>query len=238
MSRAIPISTLLLALILIAGLADVVVGAEPCAANAQKLVVCGSGANALIVLDETTSPSGKIAIGWRAKGAITAEFPEPDEVENHLVRLADGQALGLVVGHSWANGKGRANHVYRTVAWSPDSRWLIVGDGGKWALEAVALYSIDERAGKVVGHGLFREIKSAAVPVLRAQVGAGRAGAYLLDIAGDKKIEITNSGTATIPLLFQIPKQDGDIGLAVRFNATRQGDRIAISPLKASLIKN
>jgi hypothetical protein len=41
MSRAIPIFTLLLALILIAGLADVVAGAEPCAANAEKLVVCG-----------------------------------------------------------------------------------------------------------------------------------------------------------------------------------------------------
>ena len=100
----------------------------PCVANGQGKITCGSGPAALTVIDGTTSPSGKLAIAWRSR---TASVPDAENVENHLVRLADGKILSLVVGRIWSSGTARANHVTQTVAWSPDSRWLLVGDGGK-----------------------------------------------------------------------------------------------------------
>ncbi|MBS0244523.1 MAG: hypothetical protein JSS20_20315, partial [Proteobacteria bacterium] len=140
--------------------------AAPCAPNAEKLVVCGTGKNPFIVLDETTSPSGKLAVAWRTKTESKEEFPDPADVENHLVRLSDGKDMGLLVGRSWDNGKGHGNHIYRTVVWSPDSRWLVVGDGGKWSLEALAVYAVDEAGGSVLRRGVFVDIRDAATAAL------------------------------------------------------------------------
>src|ERR1044071_9288592 len=95
----------------------------PCVANGQGKITCGSGPDALTVIDDTTSPSGKLAIAWRSRTASSDDVPDTENVENHLVRLADGKILSLVVGRTWSTGTARANHVTQTVAWSPDSRW-------------------------------------------------------------------------------------------------------------------
>jgi hypothetical protein len=208
----------------------------PCVPTSQGLITCGSGPGALVVLDGTTSPSGKLAIAWRSRSSYTQEGPDTDSVENHLVRLQDGKSLGIVVGRSWNTGTARGNHITQTVAWSPDSRWLLVGDGGKWALEAIAIYSIDAGAGTAKGLGLFRSISTAAVRVLRGRVGVGKAGAYTLDIAGDP-IEIADTGTVSIPMLFQIPKQDKDVDIRVTFRASRNGDQVTTTPIDVLTIK-
>ena len=187
-----------------------------------------------MVLDGTTSPSGKLAIAWRSRN--TKEVPRIDSVENHLVRLEDGKSLGIVVGRSWNTGTARGNHITQTVAWSPDSRWLLVGDGGKWALEAIAIYSIDEGAGAAKGLGLFRAISTAAARVLRENVGTSKAGSYTLDIAGDP-IEIADTGAVSMPMLFQVPKADNDIDLLVKFRASRNGDHVTTTPIDVSVIK-
>jgi hypothetical protein len=188
------------------------------------------------VLDGTTSPSGKLAIAWRSRSVGTDGVPDLDSVENHLVRLEDGKSLGTVVGRSWDTGTARSNHISQTVAWSPDSSWLLVGDGGKWALEAIAIYSI-EGAGAAKRLGLFRPISSAAARLLRERVGASRAGSYTLDIAADQKIELSNAGTVSLPMLFQIPKQDNDVDLLVKFTASRYGDRLTNTPIEVSVVK-
>jgi len=155
------------------------------------------------------------------------------------IRVVPGPAPGVedVVGRSWRTGDAQGNHIYQTVAWSPDSSWLLVGDGGKWALEAIAIYSIDAGATAAKGLGLFRAISTAAARVLRERVGASKVGSYTLDIAGDQKIEIANTGVASIPMLFQIPKQEMDIDLLVRFKASRTGDRVTTSPIDVSGVK-
>jgi hypothetical protein len=206
----------------------------PCVPTSQDRISCGSGPGALMVLDGTTSPSGKLAIAWRSRN--TEEVPRMDSVENHLVRLQDGKSLGIVVGRSWNTGTARGNHITQTVAWSPDSRWLLVGDGGKWALEAIAIYSIDEGAGATKGLGLFRAISTAAARVLRENVGASKAGSYTLDIAGDQ-IEIADTGADSMPMLFQVPKEDKDIALLVKFRASRNGDHVTTTPIDVSVIK-
>lgn len=213
--------------------------AGPCVANAKQIVVCGSGPNPLIVLDGTTSPSGVLAIAWRSKGASRGELaePEPEAVENYLVRLSDGLVLSEVVGRFWANEGGRANHVHHTVAWSPDSHWLVVGDSSKWALEAIAIYAIDLQSAKVTYQGLFRKMTSVTQAALRARVGK-RRDEYALDIANEKSIAIANSGAVSIPVIFQIPKEGNEVELMVRFKAGELGNRIEVSPLTVSSIKN
>jgi hypothetical protein len=209
----------------------------PCAPTSEGKITCGSGPGALTVIDGTTSPSGKLAIAWRPRTASPEELPDTDSVENHLIRLGDGKILSLVVGRIWSTGTARANHVTQTVAWSPDSRWLLVGDGGKWALEALAVYAIDEEADAVKGLGLSRAVSAAAARVLRERVGAGKARSYTLDIAGDPKIEIADTGGVSLPMLFQIPKQEGDIDLIVKFKASRDGGRVTTSPMDVSVVK-
>jgi hypothetical protein len=209
----------------------------PCVAAGQGKITCGSDPGALTVIDGTTSPSGKLAIAWGSRTASPDEVPDIDSVENHLVRLADGKILSLVVGRIWSTDTARANHVTQTVAWSPDSRWLLVGDGGKWALEALAVYAIDEGADAVKGLGLFRAISAAAARVLRERVGASKAKSYTLDIAGDPRIEIADTGAVSLPMLFQIPKQEGDIDLLVKFKASRDRGRVTTSPIDVSVVK-
>ncbi len=209
----------------------------PCGGKVDNVITCGTGANAPIVLEGTTSPSGKLAIAWNTKSGRTEDFPYTEDVENHLVRLSDGRSLALLVGRNWDTGKAHGNHIYQTVAWSPDGRWLLVGDGGKWALEAIAIYAVDEAAASVKSLGLFRAISAAATRVLVDRIGRKKAEAYLLDIKGEPKIEITNGGAVSLPMLFQVPKEDKDVGLLVRFKASRDGDRVSLSPIGVSVVK-
>lgn len=234
-----PLAAALVALSVVVTAAAAAPGAQtkpgPCLPTSPDNITCGSGPGALVVLDGTTSPSGKLAIAWRSRSGSTQEVPHVDSVENHLVRLQDGKSLGIVVGRSWNTGTAQGNHITQTVAWSPDSRWLLVGDGGKWALEAIAIYSIDAGAGAAKGLGLFRAISTAAARVLRERAGATKAGSYTLDIAGDPKIEIADTGAVSLPMLFQIPKEDKDIDLLVEFKASRNGDRVTTTPIDVSV---
>jgi len=210
---------------------------QSCVADGQGRITCGSGPGALVVLDGTTSPSGRLAIAWRSRSPSAAAVPTTDSIENHLVRLQDGKSLGMVVGRSWATGTARANHVDQTVAWSPDSNWLLVGDSGKWALEAIAVYAVDENASAIKGLGLFRAISAAAARVLRERVGARKLGSYTLDIAG-ARAEVADTGAVVLPMLFQMPKQDQDVDLLVRFKASRSGDRVSTTPINVSVVKH
>jgi hypothetical protein len=229
------------AALLVVAVAATAVAAEskvgPCVAAGQGRTTCGSGPGALTVIDGTTSPSGKLAIAWRSRNGGPDDIPDIESVENHLVRLADGKSLALVVGRAWSTGDARANHITQTVAWSPDSRWLLVGDGGKWALEALAIYAIDTNSGTVRSLGLFRAISAATARVLRERVGASRARSYTLDIAGDPKIDIADTGAVSLPMLFQIPKQESDLDLLVRFKVSRDGNRLTTSPIDVAVVK-
>ncbi len=155
------------------------------------------------------------------------------------MRLADGLSLGTVVGFGWDTGTAHTNHYALNVVWSPDSRWVLVSDGGKWALEAISIYAVDEAAGIAQGLGLFRAITDAATRALRSRVSANKAESYLLDIAHDRKskILVANTGAVSIPFVFQVPKEDKDVGLIVRFKAARGKDRVTASPIEVKIVK-
>jgi hypothetical protein len=48
---------------------------------------------------------------------------------------------------------------------------------------------------------------------------------------------IANTGAVSLPMLFQIPKQEGDIDLLVRFKASRDGGQVTASPIDVSVVK-
>lgn len=225
-------------LFLIAAL-PAVADSGPCVPGPNSLLVCGSGPEALIVLPDTTSPSGKLAVAWRSASGKSGEVADIHDVQHHLVRLADGKSLGVVVGYGWDTGTAHTNHYALNVAWSPDSSWVLVSDGGKWALEAIAIYAVDEVTGTAAGHGLFRSITDAATRVLKAKVGAKKAESYLLDISFEKKakVVVANTGVVSIPIVFQVPKEDKDIRLLVRFKATRGKTGVSASPIEVRIVK-
>lgn len=212
----------------------------PCVAGPKEAVVCGQGADALTVLPDTGSPSGKLAIGWRLKpGAQLPSdgYPDGDDVEDHVVRLVDGKSLGLVVGRGWNINGARGNHIYLTSVWSPDERWLLVADSGKWSLEAIAIYAVDAGSGAANGLGIFTALKGRAFAALGQRIGKGRAGAYELQIPGDAAIKLTKAGKVTLPLVFQVPKQDMDVDAVATFTATRSGGKVSVSDIQVRLKK-
>ena len=211
----------------------------PCLSGPNSLLVCGTGADALIVLPDTTSPSGKLAVAWRSSSGTSGELPNAQDVQHHLVRLADGKSLGVVVGFGWDTGTAHTNHYALNVAWSPDSRWVLVSDGGKWALEAIAIYSVDEAAGTAAGNNLFRAITDAATRMLKSKVGAKKAESYLLDISFEKKskVVVANTGAVAIPMVFQVPKEDKDVRLLMRFKASRGKSGVTASPIEVRLVR-
>lgn len=200
----------------------------PCVATSAGAALCGSGGGALRVIDGTTSPSGTLAVAWGAPDHDPTEVPDGDSVENHLVRLADGRALTLTVGRFWQTDKQRANHVYQRVAWSPDSRWLVVADSSKWTLEAIAVYSISADHERARTLGLLRTISAAARKQLVALKGGARASRYVMDIADTRGMSVTNSGFISIPVAFNVPKSDDLIRLDVRLRAEAQSDQVRV----------
>jgi hypothetical protein len=83
---------------------------------------CGSGAGAVRTFYKTTSPSGRLAFGWRLTDRPPTVVPEENDpnLENIVVRIDDGAILAKSHGSYWDLGSKIAKaHV--SAAWSPDS---------------------------------------------------------------------------------------------------------------------
>src|SRR5262249_54956762 len=80
--------------LLAAGLASPL-GAQtgPCQPDKDGGLTCGSGPGAARVVEGTMSPSKRFAFAWRALGSSSADDPDPDKVENLLIRISDGAVL-------------------------------------------------------------------------------------------------------------------------------------------------
>ncbi len=197
-----------------------------CVQQASEQLVCGTGPAALRIIEGTTSPSGKLAIGWRAPGVEPGDAPDPEGVEHHLVRLSDGKPLALTVGRYWAGEEGRATRVTVHAAWSRDSRWLVLGDSGRWAVEALAVYSIGADDSSVRSAGLFKLLTGAGGRALVRVVGPARATEFAMDIDSRRKIEVGTTGMLSIPVDFYIPKQESEFSFVAQFRTGEAGGRL------------
>src|SRR5271169_6020298 len=59
----------------------------------REVLICGNGNGAAIVIPDTPSPSGRLALAWRTPDAPPTEEPDRDKIELLVLRLADGAIL-------------------------------------------------------------------------------------------------------------------------------------------------
>ena len=197
------------------------VGAEigPCVSDQAGVMTCGQGPGAARVVDGTTSPSKRLAFAWRAPGRSPTEPPDETgdswfTVESLLIRLSDGAVLSSAKGMYWRTGDSRANHMTEEVAWSPNSRLAIEEQDSKWSTDILRLYAI-QADDKVLVLDLQKIIEPAVRKRLR-QFGKND-GDYTFSVAAtDGSLPtVDDSGRVRVPVLMQIPKQDGDLYLDV-----------------------
>ena len=125
--------------------------AAPCQTDASGDLLCGEGNHAPRIIPNTMSPDKRFAFGWRQKAGKPApeNYPDPQDVENVLVRLADGAVLASLGGKGWNLGAVHASLYESYASWSPDSRVVVETASDKretYALTYVALDGGDKAA--------------------------------------------------------------------------------------------
>jgi hypothetical protein len=204
------------------------VGAEigPCVSDQAGVMTCGQGRGAARVVDGTTSPSKRLAFAWRAPGRLPTEDPREDYVESLLIRLSDGAVLSSAKGEYWRTGDSVANHMGENVVWSPNSRLAIEEQDSKWSTDFLRLYAI-QADDKVLVLDLQKIIEPAVRKRLR-QLGKND-GDYTFSVeAADGSLPtVDDSGLVRVPVLMQIPKQDGYLYLDVTLQVSQKNGALS-----------
>jgi hypothetical protein len=204
------------------------VGAEigPCVSDQAGVMTCGQGRGAARVVDGTTSPSKRLAFAWRAPGRLPTEDPREDYVESLLIRLSDGAVLSSAKGEYWRSGDSVANHMGENVVWSPNSRLAIEEQDSKWSTDFLRLYAI-QADDKVLVLDLQKIIEPAVRKRLR-QLGKND-GDYTFSVeAADGSLPtVDDSGLVRVPVLMQIPKQDGYLYLDVTLQVSQKNGALS-----------
>jgi hypothetical protein len=205
------------------------VGAEtgPCVSDQAGVMTCGQGPGAARVVEGTTSPSKRLAFAWRAPGRSPTEPPDETgdsrfTVESLLIRLSDGAVLSSGKGMYWRTGDARANHMSEEVAWSPNSRLAIEEQDSKWSTDILRLYAI-QADDKVLVLDLQKIIEPAVRKRLR-QLGKND-GDYTFSLEDGTTVD--DSGRARLPVLMQIPKQDGYLNLDVTLQVSQKNGALS-----------
>jgi hypothetical protein len=79
----------------------------PCQPDKFGGLTCGSGVGAARVIEDTLSPSKRLALAWRSAKGPPTEDPV-GETEIIVVRIADGAILAASKGMYWNTGEARA----------------------------------------------------------------------------------------------------------------------------------
>jgi hypothetical protein len=190
-------------------------------------MTCGQGAGAARVVDGTTSPSKRLAFAWRAPGRSPTEPPDETgdslfTVESVLIRLSDGAVLSSAKGMYWRTGDARANHIDEDVAWSPNSRLAIEEQDSKWSTDILRLYAI-QADDKVLVLDLQKIIEPAVRKRLR-QLGKND-GIYTFSVEDGPTVD--DSGLVRVPVLMQIPKQEGYLNLDVTLQVSQKNGALS-----------
>jgi hypothetical protein len=200
----------------------VVAETGPCVSDQAGGMTCGRGPGAARVVDETTSPSKRLAFAWRVPGRSPTEPPPEGKgdslliVESVLIRLADGAVLSSAKGEYWRTGDSEANHIDETVAWSPNSRLAIEAQDSKWSTDILRLYAIgaDDKV-------LVLDLQKLIEPAVRARLRQlGKNDRIYTFSVEDPSVD--DSGLVRTSVLMQIPKQEGDLNFDVTLQVSQK----------------
>jgi hypothetical protein len=224
------IAAFLSTLVLVAAAVASPVKAEigPCQPDKDGGLTCGSGLGAARVVEGTMSPSKRFAFAWRDPGRSPADDPDPDKVENLLIKISDGAVLWSARGRYWQAAGSRSNHIDESAVWSPNSRFAIEATDSKWSTDELRFFSIAE-GDKVLVLDLHAIIEPAVRKQLRQVVK--NESAYTFSVtwfdAAPRRLTVDNRGKITAPVLMQLPKQDRDVMFDVTVQVGEKGGALA-----------
>lgn len=187
------------------------VHADGCRADQHGGLVCGEGERAMRVFAGTISPSKAYAFAWRSSAGLPSGRDLPSgEIENVLIRLADGAVLAKLGGEYWETGEMRANRYDLIAAWSPDSRAVIEVANSRWDTDSLALYLLDGAAAAKL------DLRALVEPAMKAKLPPRKRESNSFRVREDLPVELDARGRASFTAMLYVPKTDPSHNYRVR----------------------
>jgi hypothetical protein len=208
------------------------VPAQACVADQQGGLVCGTGKGALRVFANTTSPSKNYAFAWRTAQGLPSGDDTPNDVENVLIRVADGAVLATLGGTYWETGEARANRYELLAAWSPDSRAVIEVANSRWDSDSFAYYRIDgATATKLDLRALVEPVMTARLPPRNRQGNSFR-------VREDLPVTLDARGRLRFTAMLYVPKGETSNDYKVNVNVRTTGGKPSAQVVSLRRVKS
>jgi hypothetical protein len=186
----------------------------PCEPDGNNGLVCGRGVGGARVVDGSVSPSKRFALAWSSKktGPLDQNVDNwPYDLEDMVIRIADGGVLARVPGIFFDTGQLHSNHESETGSWSPDSHYLVESVQDRYFTPRFELYAI-EPGDQLIGPVDLNKIVE---PVLRARLrDSGRDDKdYDLQLledphTGNPVIRVDRHGIIRTQAMLHVPHSD------------------------------
>jgi hypothetical protein len=175
----------------------------------REVLICGSGKGAAIVIPDTPSPSGRLALAWRTPDAPPTEPPKTDNIELLVLRLADGAILARGKTEFWDTGAYRANRLEEKADWSPNSRLMVRTFHSRFSTDHVDIYAFDADDKAAGPLDLLKILDPAARARLRARVPHSEDYSFYLSHIkdGETPVAIDDRGHIRAEVMFWVPKK-------------------------------
>jgi hypothetical protein len=196
----------------------------PCQPDKFGGLTCGSGVGAARVIDDTLSPSKRLALAWRSVKGPPTEEPG-DDPEILVVRLADGAILATSKGMYWNTGEARANRLQELATWSPNSRLLIRSFNSRFSTDNVDLYAFGANDEATGPFDLLKVMDPAVRASLRRRVKDEQNYAFFISDA--PSMSIGNSGIARAAVMMWVPKVGPERNYTVTVRVMRGAKSLA-----------
>ena len=199
----------------------------PCQLDQRGGLICGEGAGAARVVDETISPSKRFAFAWRSPDRPPTEQPDEGAVESLLIRLSDGATLWRAKGIYWDIGTMHANRYNVAAAWSPNSRFVVETTDVRWWTHALRLFAIGAND-KVLVLDLKAIIEPAVRKYLPRVVKYGDFAIFGSADGERPRLTIDDRGLIKALVLVSMPKHDPYVAamLDVTFQAFQRNGEL------------
>lgn len=200
----------------------------------DKSLVCGSGDGAARVIQDTVSPSKRLALAWRNTGAPPTVQPGEDDpdIELLIVRLKDGAILWKDKGTYWDTGDTHINNIFEKATWSPDSRLLVETFDSRFSSDAVNAFAIGANDAVI---GPFDALKGLDGAVRAQMQGVKDAEHYDFFISLDRPMTVDNRGFLRATIIMALGKLGPVRYYKVTAQITRSGDALGVKALSVSL---
>lgn len=212
---------------------------SPCAAAADGAIVCGEGKERMRVLSGTASPDLRFAVAWREREDPGSEEPNPENVDNILVRLSDGAVLLTLGGNHWETGKLRANRRDEYAVWSKASRFLVEIANDRWdtfALRAVALDG-DRLLGSADLLPML-EKETRALRIKRKGSPPDTALSFRVEEDEEHRPHVTEKGELHLRVLLFVPKsEDGQTSVDLRVQLAMKAGKLEARLISARRVR-